>query len=52
MVHRWPITGLDFLTCKLGMSHLALNGGFQIKVLLAVCLSLGKTPSLYEAFHL
>lgn len=45
--HRWPITGLDFFTCKLGMSYLALHGGYQIKVLLAVCLSLAKTPSLF-----
>lgn len=52
MVHQWPITGLDFLTCKLGMSHLALHGEFQIKVLLAVCLNLGKTLSLYGTFHL
>lgn len=26
-VPQWPITGLDFLTCKLGMCHLALYSG-------------------------
>lgn len=44
-VHRWPITGLDFLTCKLGTRFLALYGEYHIKLLLAARLSLGKTPS-------
>lgn len=40
-----PITSLDFLTCTLGMCHLALYPGYQIRLSLAVCLSLGKMPS-------